>query len=204
MLNFILILANLLLLSILLNNILVLQCHISVNLYKNGFNINKENLIRKEVENKFENNFADFWIKILTHNVFRYQAISKEVGALEGLIVQVIAWHHYLSTISEVNEEIHSFDTAFEMWHEKKVNKKNNKKLTISLVSELTTIPFETTRRKIKKLVKKNWITYTKENGIVYNSNSELNDKIVNKIHPVEKDLLKEFLVSYLMSDKDN
>ena len=61
-----------------------------------------------------------------------------------------------------------------------------------------------TTRRKIKKLVKKNWITYTKENGIVYNSNSELNDKIVNKIHPVEKDLLKEFLVSYIMSGKDN
>ena len=90
------------------------------------------------------------------------------------------------------------------MWHEKNINKKNKKKLTISLVSELTTIPFETTRRKIKKLVKKNWITYTKENGIVYNSNSELNDKIVNKIHPVEKDLLKEFLVSYIMSGKDN
>ena len=58
--------------------------------------------------------------------------------------------------------------------------------------------------RKIKKLVKKNWITYNKENGIVYNSNSELNYKIVNKIHPVEKDLLKEFLVSYIMSGKDN
>ena len=125
------------------------------------------------------------------------------MGPLEGLIVQVIAWHHYLSSISEIKEEVHSFDSVFEMWHEKNLNKKHNKKLTISLVSELTTIPFETTRRKIKKLVKKNWITYTKENGIVYNSNSELNDKIVNKIHPVEKDLLKEFLVSYLMSGKD-
>ena len=126
------------------------------------------------------------------------------MGPLEGLIVQVIAWHHYLSSISEIKEEIHSFDSAFEMWHEKNLNKKNNKKLTISLVSELTTIPFETTRRKIKKLVNKNWITYNKKNGIAYNNNSELNDKIVNKIHPVEKDLLKEFLVSYLMSGKNN
>ena len=126
------------------------------------------------------------------------------MGALEGLIVQVIAWHHYLSSISEIKKEIHSFDSAFEMWHKRKLNKKHNKKLTISLVSELTTIPFETTRRKIKKLVKKNWITYNKETGIVYNSSSELNNKIVNKIHPVEKDLLKEFLVSYLMSGKDN
>ena len=126
------------------------------------------------------------------------------MGPLEGLIVQVIAWHHYLSSISEIKEEIHSFDSAFEMWHENNLSKKHNKKLTISLVSELTTIPFETTRRKIKKLVKKNWITYNKNDGIVYNNNSELNDKIVNKIHPVEKDLIKEFLVSYIMSGKNN
>ncbi len=90
------------------------------------------------------------------------------------------------------------------MWHKRNINKKHNKKLTISLVSELTKIPFETTRRKIKKFVKKNWITYTKKDGIEYNSNSELNDKIVNKIHPVEKDLLKDFLVSYIMSGEDN
>ena len=113
------------------------------------------------------------------------------MGPLEGLIVQVIAWHHYLSSISEIKEEVHSFDSAFEMWHEKKLSKKNNKKLTISLVSELTTIPFETTRRKIKKLVNKNWITYNKKNGIAYNNNSELNDKIVNKIHTVEKRFTK-------------
>ena len=126
------------------------------------------------------------------------------MGALNGLIVQVIAWHHYLSSISEIKKEIHSFDSAFQMWHRKNINKQHNKKLTISIVSELKANPFENTRRKIKELVKKNWITYTKENGKVYNSNSELNDKIVNKIHPVEKDLLKEFLVSYLMSGKDN
>ena len=72
------------------------------------------------------------------------------MGALEGLIVQVIAWHHYLSSISEIKKEIHSFNSAFEMWHEKNINKEQNKKLTISLVSELTSIPFETTRRKIK------------------------------------------------------
>ena len=90
------------------------------------------------------------------------------------------------------------------MWYRKNINKQHNKKLTISLASELTNIPFETTRRKIKKLEKKNWITYTKENGIVYNSDSKLNDEILNKIYPVEKDLLKEFLVSYIMSGKDN
>ena len=86
------------------------------------------------------------------------------------------------------------------MWHSKSSKITNNKKLTITLVSQLTAIPFETTRRKINKLKKKNWIFYSKEKGIIYNSNSQLNDKIVNIIHPIEKDLLKEFLVAYLLS----
>ena len=157
------------------------------------FNINKENLIRKEVDYKLQKNFANFWIKILAYNDFKYQAINKEMGPLKGLIVQVIAWHHYLTSISLVKKGVHSFNSAFEMWHDNNFSKRHNKKLTISLVSELTTISFETTKRKIKKLVKKNWISYTKENGIIYNRNSEFNDKIVGKIHPLEKKLLKSF-----------
>ena len=90
------------------------------------------------------------------------------------------------------------------MWENSKNKNINGKKLTISLVSELTAIPFETTRRKIKKLVKKEWITYSKEKGILYNSESELNEKVVKIIHPAEKNLLKEFLVAFLMSGKNS
>ena len=162
--------------------------------------ISKEKIIRTEVDNKLQNNFADFWIKILTHNVLRTQIISKELGPLDGLIMQVIAWHHYLATISEVTKNDQTFDTAFSLWHEKKSKVINNKKLTISLVSELTGIPFETTRRKIYKLQKKEWLFFSKQNGIVYNPDSQCNDKILNVIHPIEKNLLKEFLVAYIMS----
>ena len=162
--------------------------------------ISKEKIIRKAVENKLKNNFADFWIKILTHNVLRAQILSKELGTLDSLIIQVIAWHHYLATISEVSKDDNTFDTALDLWHNKANKIANNKKLTITLVSQLTAIPFETTRRKINKLKKKNWIFYSKEKGIIYNSNSQLNDKIVNIIHPIEKDLIKEFLVAYLLS----
>ena len=119
---------------------------------------------------------------------------------MDGLIIQVIAWHHYLATISEVSKDDNTFDTAFDLWHNKENKKTNNKKLTITLVSQLTAIPFETTRRKINKLKEKKWIFYSKEKGIIYNSNSQLNEKIINVIHPVEKDLLKEFLVAYLLS----
>ena len=132
------------------------------------------------------------------------QILCKELGPLDGLILQVVAWHHYLSSISEVKSDIHSFESALKMWENSKNKNVNGKKLTISLVSELTAIPFETTRRKIKKLVNKQWITYSKEKGILYNSESELNEKIVKIIHPAEKNLLKEFLVAFLMSGKNS
>ena len=119
---------------------------------------------------------------------------------MDGLIIQVIAWHHYLATISEVSKNDNTFDTAFALWDGNQNKTVNNKKLTITLVSQLTAIPFETTRRKINRLKEKKWIFYSKEKGIIYNSNSQLNDKIINVIHPVEKDLLKEFLVAYLLS----
>ena len=130
--------------------------------------------------------------------------MCKELGPLNGLILQVVASHHYLSSISETTKDIHSFDNTLKMWENKKSIAQGRKKLTILLVSELTAILFETTRRKIKNLVKKQWISYSKEKGILYNNEAELNEKIIKKIHPAEKELLKEFLVAYLMSGKNN
>ena len=165
--------------------------------------ISKIEQIREEVNINLEKNFAECWIKILTHNVLRYQKISQQIGPLDGLIVQVIAWHHYLSTISEINEEVSSFNSSLQLWQSGQSKKNNEKKLTISLVSQLTSIPFETTRRKINKMVKNKWITFTKENGIVFNPTSDLNDKIVNDIHPYEKELVKDFLVTYISTSNN-
>ena len=103
--------------------------------------------------------------------------MCKELGPLNGLILQVVASHHYLSSISETTKDIHSFDNTLKMWENKKSIAQGRKKLTILLVSELTAILFETTRRKIKNLVKKQWISYSKEKGILYNSESELNEE---------------------------
>ena len=53
---------------------------------------------------------------------------------------------------------------------------------------------------KINKLVKIKWINFSKLNGVTLTPNSKLNNKIVTKIHPYEKKLLKEFLVAFIMS----
>ena len=143
---------------------------------------------------------------MISFNVLRSKMLSIELGSSQNaLICQVIAWHHFLLSVDETTNKETSFSNALKLWTHFKVKQKNiNKKLTVSLVSDLTNIPFETTRRKIKALVKKNWIFYSKKEGIKFNPASELNNKIVNIIHPYEKKLLKEFLVSYLMSGSDN
>ncbi len=105
-----------------------------------------------------------------------------------------------MSSVDSVKNKVSSFDNTLKLWENYK-NKNNNKKLTISLVSDLTSIPYETTRRRIYKLAEKKWIYFSNEDGIVYNPESELNNIIVNKIHPYEKNLLKDFLVSFLMVD---
>ncbi len=157
-----------------------------------------------------DNNFSEFWIKMFNYNVFRMQKIGASTNKIglgspqESVIIQVIAWHHYLSSITEVNNEVKSFEDTLKLWSKHKYNKTASKKLTITLLCNLTNIPFETARRKISKLVKKKYITYTKSEGLRFIAESELNKIIVNEIHPYEKELLVEFLVSFLLSGKEN
>ncbi len=103
-----------------------------------------------------------------------------------------------------MNNEVHSFNNTLKLWNKHKYHKSDKKKLTISLVSNLTNIPFETTRRRVLKLSKKKWIYFSKIDGITLNTASELNNIIVNKIHPHEKNLLKEFLISFLLAGSDD
>ena len=157
-----------------------------------------------------DNNFAEFWIKMFNYNVFRSQKITTSFNKIglgssqDFLIIQVIAWHHYLASITEVNKKAKNFDETLKLWSEYKYDNKDKKKLTLTLVSDLTNIPFETTRRRITKLVQKKYITYSKNDGVRFVAESGLNDIIVNEIHPYEKELLKEFLVSFLLSGKEN
>ena len=157
-----------------------------------------------------DNNFAEFWIKMFNYNVFRSQKITTSFNKIglgssqDFLIIQVIAWHDYLASITEVNKKAKNFDETLKLWSEYKYDNNDKKKLTITLVSDLTNIPFETARRRITKLVQKKYITYSKNDGVRFVAESGLNDIIVNEIHPYEKELLKEFLVSFLLSGKEN
>ena len=164
----------------------------------------QETEVRALVERKLEENFQDFWYKILNYNVLRLNKICIELGSpKEATICQVIAWHHYLNSISEANNNNGSsaFSDTLHLWDDFKPDEHSNSKpLSISLISSLACIPFETTRRILKKLEKKNWIVLSKKKGVILNTEGELNKKIVFNIHPYEKKLLKEFLVSFMLA----
>ena len=163
-----------------------------------------ETEVRAIVDKKLDENFQDFWCKIFNYNVLRLNKICVELGnPKEASICQVIAWHHYLNSISEAtnNKGTSTFTDTLNLWDDFKPEEHSNSKpLSISLISSLTSIPFETTRRILKKLEKKNWIIISKQNGVILNTDSELNKKIVFDIHPYEKNLLKEFLVSFMLA----
>lgn len=162
----------------------------------------REKEIRKEIEIKFDENFSEFWFKILNHNVLHTKKINHELGSpQEAVICQVIAWHHYLVSINELPEKDAIFNNSLRLWDEyEKKESESDKKLTISLISSLSNIPYETTRRKLKLLEKKNSIIINKKNRVLLNPKSELNKKIVFSIHPYEKDLIKEFLVTFMLA----
>jgi hypothetical protein len=164
----------------------------------------KETEARAIVDRKLEENFQDFWYKILNFNVLRLNKICVELGGpKEATVCQVIAWHHYLNSISEAtnNKGTSAFTDTLNLWDDFNPQEHSNSKpLSILLISSLASIPFETTRRILKKLEKKKWIFLSKKNGVILNTDGELNKKIVLSIHPFEKNLLKDFLVSFMMA----
>ena len=163
-----------------------------------------ETEVRAIVDKKLDQNFQDFWYKILNYNLLRFNKICVELGGpKEGTICQIIAWHHYISSISEADNKkgTSAFSDTLDLWDDFKPEEHNNSKpLSISLISSLSCIPFETTRRILKKLEKKKWIVLSKKKGVILNTESDLNKKIVLSIHPFEKKLLKDFLVSFMMA----
>ena len=152
----------------------------------------------KKIDKAFENKFSSFWIHFLSHNVLRTRFLIKKIANInDALIIQAISWHHYLLSIQD-NEALSNstYNEALNKWNED--FSITNKKLTISNVADLTSIPFETVRRHVIYLQEKGWIKYSRKNGIIFNSKSEINNIIFNEIHPYEKNLIKKALNFFL------
>ena len=136
-----------------------------------------------------ENNFSEIWFQFLYFEVMRSRDYVRFMKNNPNgyLILQVISWHHGLVLLSEnKNQDRKNFVKSWEA--SAKSKKKPNKKLTYSLVSELTGLSIETIRRQVKKLINDGWVTYTKKEGITYTPNIDKAKEMTENLNPKEID----------------
>ncbi|MDC3063316.1 hypothetical protein OA253_01745 [Alphaproteobacteria bacterium] len=143
----------------------------------------------EEYKSLIENNFSEIWFQFLYFEVMRSRDCVRFMRNNPNgyLILQVISWHHGLVLLSENrNQDRKNFVKSWEASARSK--RKPNKKLTYSLVSELTGLSIETIRRHVKKLINEKWVSYTKKGGIIYNPNIEKAKEMTESLNPKEID----------------
>ena len=143
----------------------------------------------EEYKSLIENNFSEIWFQFLYFEVMRSRDCIRFMKNNPNgyLILQVISWHHGLVLLSEnKNQNRKNFVKSWEASSKSKT--KPNKKLTYSLVSELTGLSIETIRRQVKKLINDGWVSYTKKEGIIYMPNIKKAKEMTEYLNPKEID----------------
>ena len=143
----------------------------------------------EEYKSLIENNFSEIWFQFLYFEVMRSRDCVRFMKNNPNgyLILQVISWHHGLVLLSEnKNQDRKNFVKSWEGSSKSKT--KPNKKLTYSLVSELTGLSIETIRRQVKKLINERWVTYSKKEGIIYMPHIDKAKEMTEYLNPKEID----------------
>ena len=143
----------------------------------------------EEYKSLIEKNFSEIWFQFLYFEVMRSRDCVRFMKNNPNgyLILQVISWHHGLVLLSEnKNQDRKNFVKSWEGSSKSKT--KPNKKLTYSLVSELTGLSIETIRRQVKKLINERWVTYTKKEGIIYMPHINKAKEMTEYLNPKEID----------------
>ena len=143
----------------------------------------------EEYKSLIENNFSEIWFQFLYFEVMRSRDCVRFMKNNPNgyLILQVISWHHGLVLLSEnKNQDRKNFVKSWEGSSKSKT--KPNKKLTYSLVAELTGLSIETIRRQVKKLINERWVTYSKKEGIIYMPHIDKAKEMTENLNPKEID----------------
>ena len=143
----------------------------------------------EDYKSLIEKNFSEIWFQFLYFEVMRSRDCVKFMRNNPNgyLILQVISWHHGLVLLSEnKNQDRKNFVKSWEGSAKSKT--KPNKKLTYSLVSELTGLSIETIRRQVKKLINERWVTYSKKEGIIYMPHIDKAKEMTENLNPKEID----------------
>ena len=150
-----------------------------------------------------EDKFAKFWPDFQLFNIMRTKLINEIMGhPLDGQIMQIVCWHHFLASINEQEENISTYEECYDARHSAlnfyDADAEVEKKLTISSIAHTTGMPFETVRRRVQNLKKQGWLAVDKKKGVVYNPTAENNAKVVFDIMQEEKKLVTTMINRFL------
>tara|TARA_B100000242_G_scaffold41983_1_gene25094 strand:+ start:196 stop:663 length:468 start_codon:yes stop_codon:yes gene_type:complete len=138
------------------------------------------------MENFIQQNFIGVWHHFLYFEIKRSNFAVETFGSANAyLIFQVIAWHHILVMMDQAEAKVRK--EAVELWFKlTETGFKTRTVLTYSLISSLTSLSIETIRRQVKKLEKKNWVSYSKKEGVKFSPSKE-NNKFLTEVFNVKE-----------------
>ena len=152
----------------------------------------------KVTKDFIDQNFSTIHLCFLQTIVFRQAIINKKLGgAIDSCILQIVCWHHLTSLLSDnLKNQRTEYEETVEHWNNSFGINFSSKKLTLTLLSDLSAIPLETVRRRIIHLEKKNWVKYSPKTGVIY-SPSKDNNNLIIEINQNEKEFQANYLNAY-------
>ena len=104
-----------------------------------------------------DKNFSAIHLSFLQIVVFRQSLINKLLGGpVDSCIIQIVCWHHLTSLLSDnLNNQDVEYIKVLDYWNNSFGENFSSKKLTLTLLSELSGIPLETVRRRVIQLERK-------------------------------------------------
>ena len=146
------------------------------------------------MEKFLQQNFVAVWHHFLYFEINRSRFAVENFGSANAyLIFQVIAWHYILVMMDEDEAQVR--EEAVKLWFQlTKTGFQTRTVLTYSLISSLTSLSIETVRRQVKKLEIKNWVFYSKKEGVKYSPSEENNKFLADVFNTKEVKDLGRFL----------
>ena len=141
-------------------------------------------------EERLQSNFLDTWTHYLEFQITRNRRMNRLAGTpIRALIAQVIYWHELL-ILSEKNTAEQFATVVQEIAKTGKESLEryiDTKKLSITLISSMTGLPFETTRRQVRAMEASGLIERSDAYGLLINKESEFHREISTKIVQFEQ-----------------
>ena len=141
------------------------------------------------LQESLDSNFLEIWTLFLEQNVARQKIMVELAGSpTRACIAQAVYWHELL-LLAEAGSAP-SYDEIIQNIGAEKENLDayiRHKKLTCTLLSDITAIPFETTRRQLNLMCEDKLLEKSKEFGYLVNKESEFHAACVKELNPLEK-----------------